>query len=115
MILKYARGMVFWATTPNHGNNHLVQGKRPVVIISNDIGNLFSSNVTILPCTSNVAKNQPTHVHTELTDKRGSVVMCETPMTIDKNDLEEYIGMLDTVTIHKIEESLKIALGLEEK
>lgn len=114
MLTKYARGMVFWANVPNYADSHIQDGKRPVVIISNDMANLFSPNVTIVPCTTNTAKNQPTHVHTELIDKRFSVILCETILTIDKKYLEEYVGVVDTMTMSKVNNALKVALGIGE-
>lgn len=112
MVLKYARGMVYWATTPNHGDNHTIQGRRPVVIISNDVGNHYSSNVTVLPCTTNIEHHQPTRVHTTLVDNKPSAIMCETSMTIDKQNLGEFLGVLDKTTMECVDEALKKAFNL---
>ena len=113
MLSQYSRGMVFWATIPKFCQ-HINDGKRPVIIVSNNTANLFSPNVTVVPCTTNVTKNQPTNVHTKLVNGCPSVALCESVLTMDKVNLENFIGVLDDKTMSDIDRSLKIALGLGE-
>jgi mRNA interferase MazF len=117
MIRRYVRGMVYWADiTITAYCKHLQPKRRPVIIISNDVGNFFSGNVTIIPCTTNVEKNasQPTHFTTELTKGVTTIVLCENIQTVDKSILGDFIGMLDKETMIEISKALGIALGFTD-
>lgn len=114
MISKYIRGMVYYANIPNVIYAPSVQaGRRPVIIISNDIGNIHSQNVSVVPCTTNMNKkdSQPTHITTNLIKETETIVLCENVMTIDKSYLESFVGMLDDYTMEKITNAIGIALG----
>ena len=117
MISKYTRGMVYWADiTISAYSKHLQPKRRPVIIISNDVGNFFSGNVTIIPCTTNMEKNasQPTHFTTELTKGVTTIVLCENIQTVDKSILGDFIGILDENTMLEISKTLSIALGFTD-
>lgn len=114
MISKYIRGMVYYANLPIVAYAPTVQsGRRPVVIVSNDVGNVFSQNVSIVPCTSNTGKkdSQPTHVTTRIIKDIETVILCENIMTVDKSCLDSFIGVLDECTMNDISEAIGIALG----
>jgi len=115
MFTKYVRGMVYWADIPKYDNNPNVQnGRRPVIIVSNNVANCVSNNVTVVPCTTNTDKNpeQPTHYRMALNPKEDSLVLCEDVITISKNLLVSFMGMLDEHIMMDIDECLKAALGL---
>ena len=45
MFTKYARGMVYWANIPKYDiNPNLQSGRRPVIIVSNNVANCLSNN-----------------------------------------------------------------------
>ena len=114
MLSKYTRGMVYYANIPNILYAPTVQaGHRPVIIVSNDIANVFSQNITVVPCTSNINKkdSQPTHITTKLIKDTETIVLCENIMTLDKSCLESFVGVLDDMTMTKITEAIGIALG----
>ena len=81
----FRRGEIYFADLdPHYGSEQ--GGKRPVIIIQNDVGNKFAPTVIVAAVTSRVSKksNQPTHV---LIDKnpalsRPSVVLLEQIFTI---------------------------------
>lgn len=81
-------------------------GKRPVIIISNNIGNRFSPVVKVVPITAQIQKAKlPTHVflRADVTGlDRDSVAMCEQTRTIDKSRLIRYETTLDELTMKKI-------------
>ena len=114
MLSKFVRGMVYYANIPSVLYAPSVPaGRRPVIIVSNDIANVFSSNVSVVPCTTNINKkdSQPTHVTTNLIKETETVVLCENIMTMDKSYLETFVGMLDDVTMDKITNAIGVALG----
>lgn len=111
-VNKFQRGQIWWYKTTNAYDGN-VQGKtRPVIIISNYKANETSNNVMVVPCTTKV-KNMylPTHVEFLLNDIQ-NVALCETILTINKQKLDNYEGTCDLELMNKIEESIKIAIGL---
>lgn len=115
MFTRYARGMVYWADLPSYEQNPNVQaGRRPVIIISNNISNLYSKLVTVVPCTTNTDKpEQPTHTIINLDRDEDSLVLCEMILTVNKNLLSGFMGMLDEVTMKKIDSCIAIQLDLQ--
>lgn len=117
MITKYTRGMVYWINLPNIFGENVQSGRRPCIIISNDIGNMFSENITVVPCTTNLTRafSQPTHLKTSVLKDVDSTVLCETVITISKKLTDGFIGVLDNKTMSEIDDCVKIALGLTDK
>lgn len=117
MFMRYMRGMVYWARLQNMDkNNSVTMGTRPVIIVSNNTCNRSSSNITVVPCTTNVDKkpNQPTHTIIYLNKDTPSLVLCEDIMTIPKTTLSTFMGILDDVIMEKINDCLLIQLGMQD-
>lgn len=115
MICKFAKGMVYWVNLP-YFNDSVQSGKRPCIIVSNDVGNLFSKNVTIVPCTTNLDKDnsQPTHLKVSVIPDQESIVLCENITTVAKRNCDGFLGILDKSTMAEIDECIKIALALTD-
>ena len=115
MFSKFTRGMVYWCDLPKYEQNPNVQaGMRPAIIVSNNVGNVFSRNVTIVPCTTNLEKKaeQPTHVRLNLNNQDDSIVLCEMVLTVSKDLMKTFMGMLDETTMKEIDAALAVALNL---
>lgn len=73
-------------------------GWRPGVIFQNNVGNLHSPNLIVLPITSNLKKaHMPTHVFLSSIDtglRCNSIVICENPQRLSKAKLGNYISTL---------------------
>jgi mRNA interferase MazF len=109
------RGDIFYADlNPVIGSEQ--GGVRPVLIIQNDVGNKYSPTVIIAAITSQIAKAKlPTHVELDHEDyglERNSVILLEQLRTIDKRRLKEKITYLEQDIMGKVDEALKISLGL---
>lgn len=80
------------------GVEHEQLGKRPALVFQNNVGNAHSPNVIVLPFTTRMMKKRmPTHVLVlakETGMPRNSIIMCESPSTVSKNRLEEYVTTL---------------------
>lgn len=93
-------------------------GKRPVIIVQNNIGNKYSPTVLAIPLTSRLTKAKlPTHTYlpqciTPL--KTNSVALAEQATVLDKSRLSKFIGTLDNETMNKINTTLMIAYGLNQ-
>ena len=98
MELTIKRGDIYYAElNPVIGSEQ--GGTRPVLIISNDIGNKHSPTVIIAPITSRVHTKAKLPTHTLIKDFDGldknSIILFEQIRTIDKQRLREYLGTLD--------------------
>ena len=92
------------------------QGKaRPALIIQNDIGNLYSSVLIVAAITS--GENARYDVQVEVKAPEGgllhnSIVLLNQIRTIDKQRVGRYWGRLSTQTMQRVDEAIKISLGL---
>jgi mRNA interferase MazF len=88
---------------------------RPVVVVQNNIGNKFSPTVTIVPLTSRIKNNLPTHV--EISDScltALSIALVEQIRTIDKSRLIRHIGRISKSIMNQINEAIAIQVGLKD-
>ena len=96
------------------------QGRiRPVLIVQNDIGNIYSPTTVILPLTSRIHKKESLSTHVILEDVVGlnkpSVSMAEQIRTIDKKRLREYLGYVPKIIMDTtIRESIEAELGIRD-
>lgn len=115
MVVK--RGDIFYADlSPVIGSEQ--GGVRPVLVIQNDIGNKYSPTIIIAAVTSQINKAKlPTHVEISAPDygfTKDSVVLLEQIRTIDKKRLREKIGHFSEEMMHKVNDCLKISVGLAD-
>ena len=108
------RGDIYF-TTLGDGVGSEQAGRRPVIIVQNDLGNLYSNTVIVVPVTSAGKKPMPTHVKLgrEYGLFRESIALAEQIMTFDKRRLGEYIGTIDEMKMMEINKALSVSLGLE--
>ena len=110
------RGDIFYVDlNPVKGSEQA--GRRPVLVIQNDIGNAHAPTAIIAPLTTKkLSKEYPTNVHV----KKGvaglredSCVLLSQIRTIDKTRLEKKIGSLPSDLMRNVDEAIRISLGLE--
>ena len=119
MERKFKRGDIYYAELdPVIGSEQ--GGTRPVVIISNDIGNKHSPTIVIAAITSRMTKSKsklPTHLY--LGNVKGlpanSIILLEQIRTIDKKRLKERLTQLNQHFIEKLNDPLLISIGIERK
>lgn len=113
--MKVQRGDIFYADlSPVVGSEQ--GGVRPVVVVQNDVGNKYSPTVVIAAITSQINKAKlPTHVAIKKSNyglPKNSVILTEQIRTIDKKRLREKVGSFDDVTMMKLDEALKVSVGV---
>ena len=106
------RGDIYYACL-RYTNGHEERGYRPVLIISNDIGNQHSPTVIIAPITTK-PKKISTHVCIKEPLWRWSIVQTEQIMVLDKERLFEYIGHLSDDDMRRVDHCIRISLALQE-
>ncbi|SRR5690554_2266115 len=113
MIVK--RGDIYYADlSPVIGSEQ--GGVRPILVIQNDVGNKYSPTIIVAAITSQINKARlPTHIEITAPDyglPKDSVVLLEQIRTIDKKRLREKIGKFDEDMMRKVDEGLRISIGL---
>ena len=119
------RGEIWFAEMGEHYDSCVQSGCRPVLVISNNIGNRHSQTVTVVPLTSRLKRpDLPTHVQVNpsdyvLHDEGGmirSMILAEQITTIGKNSLlhrvatiknDEKMAAIDTA----VQRQLDLAIG----
>ncbi len=109
------RGDVYWVDFGPEENGSSVQAnKRPAVVVQCDSGN-DNSPITIVVAGTTTIKFKQYLCDVIVNNgffKKPTRIMCNQIFTINKTDLEEKIGTLDSETMIKISEALKFSLGL---
>lgn len=113
MIVK--RGDIYYANlSPVIGSEQ--GGHRPVLVIQNDVGNKYSPTVIVAAITSQISKAKlPTHVEVNAklyNLEKDSVILLEQLRTIDKRRLKEKVTHLSEEIMNKVDEAVRISLGL---
>ena len=113
---KIKRGEIYYANLNNFIGSEQ-GGVRPVVILQNDTGNLFSHTTIVAAITSKIKKTTlPTHVPIYCEKlRKNSIAMTEQIRTIDKDRLLGYVGMVDRESMEQIDKALEISFGLSER
>lgn len=88
-------------------------GVRPAIVVQNNVGNRKAPTVIVVPITTQVKPDLPTHVNLcniPFLDVR-SVATCEQIITIDKDYIIRKMGTLDDPAMYKVEHAVSVSLG----
>jgi len=108
------RGQIYWVDfSPTRGSEQ--DGRRPAVIVSNDVANLRGSVVVVAPTTTNTGnarfpqnvllpENDPLH--------RASLVLCGQIRTVTKERLDGHKADLSASQLREVERALAVVLSL---
>jgi mRNA interferase MazF len=103
-----------WLAELEHSKGDVIRGKRPVVVISNDIINCHSKIVTVIPITS--AAKRLGFCHVEIVGyglHKASTALTEQIVTISKENFLLKIGtIIGTKEMQKIERAVKLQMDV---
>ena len=110
---------IWFAELGDHYGSSVQSGSRPVLVISNDVANRFSSTLTVIPLTTVQKKlGLPTHIQIAEADcqmindhayLRNSVALAEQVTTIGKNALLNKLGSLtSTAKQREVEQAIAV-------
>ena len=91
---------------------------RPVLIVQNKKGNIYSPTTVTIPITSNLHKSHlPTHVVIPKSAglENDSIALAEQVRAIDNSRFLGYVGSIDYDTQSLIDKALTVSLGLEKR
>jgi len=104
-----------WSVNWNPARGSEQAGKRPALIIQNDVGN-EKSPTTILAAISTTVKLFPMNVKIEPHESGlnlFSIVKTSQIVTISKDRLEKRLGQLDKLKMQVVNAAIKLSLDLE--
>lgn len=116
------RGDIWFADLIGCPGTCVQRGIRPVLVVSNDMGNTHSTIVNVLPMSSQIKKMYlPSHTQLEPCDVadsrfafRESVIQAEQITTIGKMQLKNYVGRVeDTEVLNQITQAVISQLALQ--
>jgi mRNA interferase MazF len=98
---------------------HEIKKTRPALVIQNDIGNRYSPLTIVAAITSKVSPvPYPVEVVIEPTSANGlsgrSAIRLDQIRTVDRQRLIRRLGQIDSSAMTKVDEAIKISLGLVE-
>ena len=115
------RGDIWFADLEPHAGTSVQGGCRPVLIVSNDVGNTYAETLNVLPMTRQL-KKPDLPCHTELnpdaiSDRHqtmdNSMILAEQITTISKDQLRNYVGRIDEKNlIADVDHAVSVQLGL---
>lgn len=112
------RGDIFYASLEENTVGSEQNGIRPVLILQNNIGNIYSPTVIIAPITSKtkVKAKLPTHIFIKGDVKKlpkNSLVLLEQIRVIDKERLRSYVSSLNSKEMLEVDKGIIISLGID--
>ena len=113
MAQHLKRGDVAWADFGEPRGSE-PEGRRPALVVQNDVGNVHSPNTIVVAITRTV-RRYPVNVIIEpgesgLPDT--SMVDCSLMLTISKERILNRVGTVGVETMSEIDTALKTSLGL---
>jgi len=127
---RIVRGSVWFAdlglrTTSSLPPTYVQSGRRPVLVISNDLNNRYGTILTVIPFTGSPKRlDMPTHVVVVPSDVRNgyqpseiyaSTLLCEQVTVLDKTRLVGYVGtIVNPDLMARVETALLTQVGISQ-
>ena len=103
------RGEVWFVDFGEEGVGSEQKGKRPAVVIQNNVGNKHSPTIIVAMITAQEKANHlPTHMSVKLV--KPSVIMCEQIRTIDKGRLLKFMYSLNRTELDTLKFKLSMSM-----
>lgn len=115
-MVNLARGHVCWADL-GHPRGSAPGYRRPVAVVSSDRFNRSRIRTVVVAAITTSARAAAAPGNVLLTAgtaglERDCVLNVSQLLTLDRDDLEEPVGLLDSMTTRRLDQGLKLVLGL---
>jgi mRNA interferase MazF len=114
--LMVERGEICWLQLPPATGSEQA-GRRPVLIIQNDVGNRTSPTTTVAAITSQPrGRRYPFHVPFTVQESGlplAGTVLCEQVQTVDQGRLSSRAGTLTSEKMREVDLALRYSLDLD--
>ena len=115
--MNVRRGQIYASVTMPGSVGSEQMGERPVLIISNNVGNRHAPIVNVAPLTTRKSKSkQPMHVHLGSYENNlpfDSIALLEQIATIDKSRIKgTLLTCLDESKMAEVDAAISVCLGL---
>jgi mRNA-degrading endonuclease toxin of MazEF toxin-antitoxin module len=107
------RGHAYYVDLPKTNQRNVQYGERICVCISNDVGNSHSDIAIMVPCTTQVKKDMPTHV--EIILEKKSTVLCEQILTVNQSSVGREVRTLSDQEMMNIDRAIVCSISLNVK
>ena len=108
--MEIRRGSVWWWNCPPQYREHIQEGVRPVVIVSNDVCNHSSGVVTVVPLTTRIKRPFPQQVPVVLPDSI-SLALADQITSVPVRELQRHICDLRDFQMDQIDTAIAVQLG----
>jgi mRNA interferase MazF len=115
--MTFPRGGEIYLVEFDPTRGHEIKKTRPALVIQNDIGNRHSSVTIVAAITSKLSPTPyPVEVIVEPNKANGlslpSAIHLDQIRSIDRQRLVKRLGVVDSATMRKVHDAIKISLGL---
>jgi mRNA interferase MazF len=113
--LSHPRRGEVWLAELNPTRGREQAGKRPVLVVSQDIFNGGPAQLVMMIPLTTTARNIPLHVEIKPLGgglKRKSFAMCENLRSISRERMSKRLGSIDHATMREVEDRLRVLLDL---
>jgi len=105
------RGEVWWINfEPAIGGE--IRKERPAIIVSNDASNKFLNRLQVVPLTTSVKDLYPSEAYVTVRGKKHKA-MADQIVTVSKKRISNKVGKLTESEMRKVEQAIRIQLGLK--
>lgn len=116
--MKIRRGDILYVDLGTWTKGSIQGGLRPVIVVSNDKVNQYSTVLTIVPLSGRIYKkrNLPTHVFVSADYNSGldkhSIALCEQVTALPYDKVIAKFGSVNERTLERIIEAVQIQIGV---
>ena len=104
------RGEIWLSSFPSSQGGE-IQKTRPAIIVSNNLANRYMNRVQVIPVSRNISKCYPAEALVQVEGKKNKA-MADQITTVTKARLKKKITVLSEGDMEKVDEAMRIQLGL---